>query len=327
MLMEADRIHRQFVERIDEAEAKSDQAKDALTAASEKLARHEENLKNAQQQLQLARQRLIQASSDGKTDDERSRRLDDLSLQWHATGAALRATEDKLKLFGGDPRDEVKVLQRQVQALRDETTRHTDKLRFEEGRLQTIVAEAPYTALAAEEETIAELTDTLERETLQAEAIQMLHDTLSRRKRELIESLVGPVRQRAMQTLQRITGTRFEGLELTDAFDVSGIVPRNVAESISLDELSGGEQEQVHFAVRLALADIALTAQRQLVVLDDVFTFTDTARLARIVQILEEAAERFQIVMLTCHPERYRGLPNAKFFDLEEITASSAAGA
>jgi DNA repair exonuclease SbcCD ATPase subunit len=316
-------MERQFAEQIDAAEVCRKQAVDALSAASQKLARHEENQKNAQQQLQTARHRLSQAGSDGKSDDERQRLLDELSIQWHATQAALRASEDKLKQFGSDPRDEVKVLQRQVQALRDETARDTDKLRFEEGRLQTIIAEAPYTALAAEEEAIAELSEKLAREQLQADAIQLLHDTLTRRKRALIESLVGPVRQRAMQTLVRITGSRFEGLDLTDTFDVSGIVPRNVSEPVSLSELSGGEQEQVHFAVRLALADIALASQRQLVVLDDVFTFTDTARLARIVQILEEAAERFQIVMLTCHPERYRGLPAAKFFDLEQITAAA----
>jgi len=52
---------------------------------------------------------------------------------------------------------------------------------------------------------------------------------------------------------------------------------------------------------------------------NDVFTYTDTTRLARITTILDEAAERFQIVLLTCHPERYRGLPNAEFFDLEKI--------
>ena len=68
----------------------------------------------------------------------------------------------------------------------------------------------------------------------------------------------------------------------------------------------------------MALADIAFNDERQLVVLDDVFTYTDTTRLARIATILDETADRFQILLLTCHPERYRGLPNAKFFDLEK---------
>jgi DNA repair exonuclease SbcCD ATPase subunit len=318
---EAERIDHEFVQRIDAAENDRKQAVAAVGSAAEKVARHEENLKNARQQLQAAKQRLAIARDDGRSDEQRRDLLDDFAIQWRAAKVLLGQIDEKLNQLGSDPRDEVKVLQRQLQGLRTETAATTDKMQFEQGKLQSIVAEAPYSALAMEEEAIADLEQRISREQLQADAIKLLHDTLCRRKRELIESLVGPVRQRAMQTLARITGSRFERLEISDSFDLSGIVPRTSAEAISLDQLSGGEREQAYFAVRMALADIAMQGERQLVVLDDVFTFTDTARLARIVQVLEEAAERFQIVMLTCHPERYRGLPGAKFFDLEEIVA------
>jgi len=321
MRAEADRIDREFTDRIDAAENARQQAVAAVSAAAQQVARHEENLKNAQQQLQAAKQRLAVAQDDGRTDQERREQLGELALQWQAAKTRLAQLEEQLKGFGVDPRNEVKVLQRQLDATREETTTTLDRLRFEQGKLDAIINEAPYSALAAEEEAIDELENRIEREQLQADAIRLLHETLSRRKRELIESLVGPVRQRAMQTLSRITGSRFERLEISDTFDLSGIVPRTSPEPVSLEQLSGGEREQAYFAVRLALADIAMQGERQLVVLDDVFTFTDTSRLARIVQVLEEAAERFQIVMLTCHPERYRGLPGAKFFDLEEIVA------
>jgi hypothetical protein len=33
--------------------------------------------------------------------------------------------------------------------------------------------------------------------------------------------------------------------------------------------------------------------------------------------VLEEAAEKLQVLVLTCHPERYRGLRRARFLDLE----------
>jgi DNA repair exonuclease SbcCD nuclease subunit len=55
------------------------------------------------------------------------------------------------------------------------------------------------------------------------------------------------------------------------------------------------------------------------VVLDDVLTATDTGRLARVMGVLEEAAQRLQVLILTCHPERYRGLAGANFVDLEAI--------
>ncbi len=44
-------------------------------------------------------------------------------------------------------------------------------------------------------------------------------------------------------------------------------------------------------------------------------------RRARITTILDEAAERFQIVLRTCHSERCLGLRNAKIVDLEKIVA------
>jgi uncharacterized protein YhaN len=53
--------------------------------------------------------------------------------------------------------------------------------------------------------------------------------------------------------------------------------------------------------------------------LDDVLTATDSGRLALVMAILEEAAQRLQILVLTCHPERYRGLEGANFIDLESI--------
>ena len=59
--------------------------------------------------------------------------------------------------------------------------------------------------------------------------------------------------------------------------------------------------------------------ERQLVVLDDVLTATDAGRLARIMTILEEVAQHLQVLVITCHPERYCGLDDAQFFDLETI--------
>ena len=59
-------------------------------------------------------------------------------------------------------------------------------------------------------------------------------------------------------------------------------------------------------------------------VLDDVLTATDTGRLARVMNVLEEAAQGLQVLILTCHPERYRGLKRAAFFDLEVLIGSAA---
>jgi uncharacterized protein YhaN len=90
---------------------------------------------------------------------------------------------------------------------------------------------------------------------------------------------------------------------------------------VMLDDASGGEREQIFLATRLALAEVLAREERQLVLLDDVLTATDTARMARIMYLLEESADTTQIVILTCHPERYLALDGAEFFDVEHVTA------
>jgi len=92
---------------------------------------------------------------------------------------------------------------------------------------------------------------------------------------------------------------------------------------VPIESASGGEREQIYLATRLALAEVLAKDERQLVVLDDVLTATDTGRLARVMGILEEVAQRLQVLILTCHPARYGGLRDAKFFDLEAIVRGS----
>jgi uncharacterized protein YhaN len=41
--------------------------------------------------------------------------------------------------------------------------------------------------------------------------------------------------------------------------------------------------------------------------------------------ILEESAQHLQILILTCHPERYHSLEGANFIDLEAIIRNSLA--
>ena len=97
-----------------------------------------------------------------------------------------------------------------------------------------------------------------------------------------------------------------------------GVRPDLAAEPVDLVNLSGGEQEQLFLIIRLALGQVLAREERQLVVFDDVLNATDTGRLARVLALLEECADQLQIIILTCHPQRYRGLENASFFDLKQ---------
>jgi uncharacterized protein YhaN len=118
--------------------------------------------------------------------------------------------------------------------------------------------------------------------------------------------------------LGRIAGPRLGTIQFTENFVPVGVRPEIVSEPVDLTNLSGGEQEQLFLITRLALGQVLAKDERQLVVLDDVLNATDTGRLARVLTLLEESADHLQIIILTCHPERYRGMEKAQFFDLQE---------
>jgi DNA repair exonuclease SbcCD ATPase subunit len=75
------------------------------------------------------------------------------------------------------------------------------------------------------------------------------------------------------------------------------------------EELSFGTREQISLISRLAYADLLKEAGRPtLVILDDCLVNTDATRMAQMKRILYDAATRHQILLFSCHPERWEDL-------------------
>jgi len=129
----------------------------------------------------------------------------------------------------------------------------------------------------------------------------------------------GALDGKALRLLREAFPDTWAKVAVDITFEPGHVIPELAEGSVSVEQVSGGEREQIYLATRLALADVLARGERQLVVLDDVLTATDSGRLARVMGILEEAAQRLQVLVLTCHPERYRGLAGANFVDLEAI--------
>jgi uncharacterized protein YhaN len=51
--------------------------------------------------------------------------------------------------------------------------------------------------------------------------------------------------------------------------------------------------------------------------LDDALGNTDPQRAADLARVLGRAGERCQVLVLTCAPERYRGIEGARLLELE----------
>jgi DNA repair exonuclease SbcCD ATPase subunit len=322
--LHAAEVEQHFVDAIDSAEADNDRAQETLNRTLEKQTTCDAEIKNVERKRADLQTQIDSLCDDAMDDGQRATRLTELALQHDAARGKLDILDKRFAEFGDDPEKTVTVLEGQLNAVRAERGEAEKGLNTEKGRLEQITSDAPYSALVVVEEQIDQLRDELARQQLHIDAIRLVYETVQEQKQAIMQAVAKPVRLRANQILQRIIGGRFEDICFDESLLPIGVAPRSLGVPVSLDDISGGEREQLYFAVRLALAAVAFGDERQLVVLDDVFTYTDTPRLARIASILEEAAEQFQVILLTCHPERYRGLPKATFFDMETIVATGA---
>jgi len=75
------------------------------------------------------------------------------------------------------------------------------------------------------------------------------------------------------------------------------------------EEQSFGTREQLGLVCRLAYADLLQqSGAPTLLVLDDALVHTDKDRLDRLKRVLYDASQRHQVLLMTCHPDRWRDL-------------------
>jgi DNA repair exonuclease SbcCD ATPase subunit len=264
---------------------------------------------------------LSKLRSDGLSDLGRSERLSELSVEVLGLEAKYKQEFASLQKLGADPRPALERTQREWAAA-DDTFQKADRALYEHrGTLKKLLDRAPYEQYARIEEQIKELRAEIDRDQLRAEALKLLRETINECEEEATAGVAGPVADRASKLLQRIAGKRIGAISLGDDLAPWGVGPAETDETIDLEILSGGEREQVHLAVRLALAELLTkdAGQRRLVVLDDVLTATDDERLGRVIAVLEEMRPHAQFVILTCRPERYKPLKGAKFIDMANL--------
>lgn len=309
-----------FVLAIETAEDDFDKAQAAAQAVEKRHGTAGGELKNARLNLEAAQGRLTDLTRDGQSDDARSQARSEALMAWDAAKAKAKECETRLGEIPGDPQKTLQKLERQLKGLEDAEATARDEEKQAEGRLQTLAAEGAYSKLVACDEQLADLQSRIRREKLRMEATRLLYDTVTTCKAAMVAAVAAPVERTATHMLGRIAGPRLGSVRLTESFVPAGVRPELAAEPVDLANLSGGEQEQLFLIIRLALGQVLAREERQLVVLDDVLNATDTGRLARVLTLLEECADRLQIVILTCHPERYRGLEAATFFDLKTLT-------
>ena len=141
-------------------------------------------------------------------------------------------------------------------------------------------------------------------------AARLVHDLIERRKQAATRAVLAPLQERLSARFAEVSGERDRRIFLDESLTVRGL-GRKDGELVPFAELSQGAKEQLLLCLRLAIAEelAAKGEGPQCLILDDVLVNTDAARQRRVLDLLTHAAEGgLQILICTCHPDRYRGV-------------------
>src|SRR5262249_32399502 len=135
-----------------------------------------------------------------------------------------------------------------------------------------------------------------------AQALRLLHQTIVDTERDANTQFLQPVVQRVQPYLRRV----LPGAKVRFSADLTIEGLDRGENTEPFNSLSVGAREQVSVLTRIAFADLlASEGVAAPIILDDALVYSDNARFADTLLALSLAAKRHQIIILTCHEDRY----------------------
>jgi hypothetical protein len=272
----------------------------------------------AETQLQTFLSRLTSAASDSGDDA----RLEELRL---GRAQALTSRRGELEaasaaLVAESPEDAQRSHTRCSAAVgeadRQRTSRLSERDRLE-GQLTSGDLAGLHERRGDAESTAATAKRAFDQQECYARAVKLLFETLTECRTQTQQAFREPLMRRLLPLLRSLH--QGASVELDDEFNIVRFARPGVGDDV-FGALSGGESEQFGLVVRLALAQVLSERQSLSVMIDDGLVHTDDHRMVRLLDILGAASQSLQLIICTCHPERYRGLARPEHcIDLEEL--------
>ena len=279
-----------------ESTAAIDDAREALDKITKEESGKTKARDEAAQDLQNAETALAKLQGEAETMRNTVATLDAPSLQ--AVRDEKQAVLDALPEVDDAPNDVA-----ELQRLANDAASQADSLRHDlstaQGALGQVGGQRIEEQAAQAQEALAALTRREHELEVEYGGWKLLLDTLTEAEREdashLGDALVKPVSER----MTALTHGRYREVGIGPQLDATGI--RLGDDERSFDDVSVGTREQIALLLRLAIAE----ALGSFVILDDHLTQSDPGRMAWIRELLGEAAQKIQVVVMTCHPDAY----------------------
>jgi uncharacterized protein YhaN len=165
---------------------------------------------------------------------------------------------------------------------------------------------------------------------LEAEAHKHLCALFETCRDRQVQNVMEPIGARVLNWVQSLGISEYHGVAFGERFLPDGLVRNGNSEKLHpLSDESYGTGEQLSLLVRLAIGGILAADEPAVTILDDPLAHADADKHRRILDIMRVAAEgnsswvppagRLQMLIFTCHPERYEHLSGVHQIDLAKL--------
>ncbi|HWJ04131.1 MAG TPA: AAA family ATPase [Verrucomicrobiae bacterium] len=152
--------------------------------------------------------------------------------------------------------------------------------------------------LAVVEQELLEAWQEKEQIILRKKALELARQTIVEVSGEVQREFAPLVNARIENTINKITGGRYNLIKIDEELSMKAIVPETGSVT-DIGSLSLGTVDQFYFALRLALADVI--GVKFPLLLDEPFIQYDDNRLEAILRVLLDLSQHSQIILFSCH--------------------------
>jgi exonuclease SbcC len=258
---------------------------------------------------------LENLQKDGFTLKGREEKLYDISIELDRKERALQKYTEDIEEMENQPEKAFAECENKIKRLDQDIHQLEKDLAEKNGKLNSMLVSFKDTNRIEEE--LFFLKEEEKRLEVEASALELLYDLIKYYRTKSVESLSNPVKKMVNEDLKRLLGIKY-AVHLDEGIKPISVTSSSWGTVIPIENLSFGTEEQIWYLFRLALGRLLSHEERQLVVLDDPLANTDASRLHRALQILEDAANQLQIIVVTCDVDKYNWLSNANYITMEK---------
>ncbi|MBM3997123.1 MAG: hypothetical protein FJ303_23680 [Planctomycetes bacterium] len=324
-VLEVERLRAEFDEREASLKALVTRAKEKQDAAEGHLSAMTESVQRVREQL-ATQEMAVKGLDEIVSGADRDALLRDLE-EARAKRAKAAKTVESMTLTVTER--EVETQFRAAQSARDHRAKRLRDTEDAILRLRTHLdgTEGLFDKRVQGRKVVEDRAAAHQREKLHADAHRHLKELFEHVKQEATRTTFGPINDRVMQWCRQLGLTDYARLEFSELLP-EALVPALGVDAFELHQESYGTVEQLSLLIRLAIGGLLARKEPTVAILDDPLAHSDPGKHRKMLDILTRAVAgdstgphptgSLQLIILTCHADRFDHLDGAQQIDLTQ---------